>query len=80
MSARNQSPRTVRIISGLLAIVWLCAGFVAIVLGVNMSRWLPVVIGVAAIWYGLVWMRVVRKGRQLTIREALMPWRIEDPR
>jgi hypothetical protein len=77
MVSRRQSSRTVRIVSGLLAIVWLCAGFVAIVVGVNMSRWLLVVIGVATLWYGLLWVRVVRQGRQLTIREALMPWRVE---
>jgi hypothetical protein len=76
MVAHRQSPHTVRIVSGLLAIVWLCAGFVAIVVGVNMSRWLLVVIGVVALWYGLLWVRVVRQGRQLTIREALTPWRV----
>jgi acyl dehydratase len=76
MSARNQSPRTVRIISGLLALVWLGAGFAAAVIAVNTSRWVPGVVGVAALRYGLLWVRVVRLGRQLTVREVLMPWRV----
>jgi len=76
MGARNHSPRTVRIISALLALVWLGAGFAAIVTAVTTSRWLLGAIGVAALWYGLLWLRVVRLGRQLTIREALMPWRV----
>ena len=76
MSARHQSPRTVRIISALLALVWLGAGFAAIVMAVSTSQWLPGVTGVAALWYGLLWVRVVRLGRQLTLREALMLWRV----
>jgi hypothetical protein len=76
MRSRNQSPRTVRIVSALLALMWLGAGFAAIVGAVSSSRRLLGVIGVAALWYGLLWVRVVRLGRQLTIREALMPWRV----
>jgi len=73
---RHQSPRTVRVVGGLLAVVWLCAGLVALVIGVFTPRWLLVVVGLAALWYGVVWVFVVRQGRQLTAREALMPWRI----
>ena len=76
--SRKQSPRTVRIVSALLAVVWLGAGIAAIVMAVNMSRWLLAVVGVAAIWYGLMWVRAMHLGRQLTVREALMPWRIRQ--
>jgi hypothetical protein len=76
MVSRNQSPRTVRIVSGLLALVWLGAGFAAIVTAVSTSRWLPGIIGVAALLYGLLWVRVMRLGRQLSVRDALMPWRL----
>ena len=76
MIARTQSARTVRIVSGLLALVWIGAGFAAIVVAVINSRWLLGFIGLAALWYGLVWVRVMRQGRQLTVREALMPWRV----
>jgi hypothetical protein len=75
MSARNQSPRTVRIVSAALALVWLGASFAAIVLAVSTASWLAGIISIAAFWYGLLWVRVVRLGRQLTVREALMPWR-----
>ena len=78
MASHRQSPRTVRIVSALLALVWLGAGFVAIVMAVNTSRWLLGVIGVAALFYGLLWVRVVHLGRQLTVREALMRWRIRQ--
>ena len=75
MSASKQSPRTARIISALLALVWLGAGLVAIAIAVSTSRWLPGVIGSLALLYGLLWVRVMLLGRQLTLREALMPWR-----
>lgn len=77
MGSRNQSPRGVRIVSALLALVWLGAGFAAIVLAlIGPSRWFLGVVGAAALWYGLLWMRVARLGRRLTLREALMPWRV----
>jgi acyl dehydratase len=76
MTARTESSRTVRIVSSLLALVWLGAGLAAIVIAVNSSRWLPGAIGVVAVWYGLLWVRVVRLGRRITVREALTPWRL----
>jgi hypothetical protein len=78
MRASKQSPRTVRIISALLALVWLGAGVAAIAIAVNTSRWLPGVMGVLALLYGLLWVRVMRLGRQLTLREALTPWRFRQ--
>jgi hypothetical protein len=74
--SRHQSPRTVRIVGGLLALIWLCAGSAALVIGVLTAHWLLVVLGLAGLWYGVVWVYVARRGRQLTAREALMPWRI----
>ncbi len=76
MSAHTESPRTVRIVGGLLALIWLGAGITAIVVGVTMSRWLLVASGVAASCYGVLWVRVVQLGRRLTVRDALMPWRV----
>jgi len=72
---RNESPRTVRIVGGLLAAVWVGAGLAALVVAVMTSRWLLAVVGLAALWLGILWVRVVREGRRLTVREALMPWR-----
>lgn len=76
MVSRHQSLRTVRIVGGLLAAVWLCGGMAALGIGIFTPRWILVVIGLGAIWYGVIWVYVARKGRQLTAREALMPWRI----
>ena len=75
MRSRTRSPRAVRIVGRLLAVAWLGAAFAGIVVGVNMSRWLLVGVGLVAFCYGLLWVRVARLGRQLTIREALTPWR-----
>jgi hypothetical protein len=76
MRSRTQSPSTVRIVSALLALVWLGAAITAIVVGANLSRWLLVGIGIVAFCYGLLWVRVLQLGRQLTVREALKPWRV----
>lgn len=64
-----------RIVSGILAAVWLMAGVAAIVLSLGAGHWPLGVVGVLALWYGWLWLRVVRFGKRLTVREALMPWR-----
>lgn len=74
MRAPTESPRTVRLLGGLLAFVWLGAGLGAMVLGVGRSRGLLVGLGLVAFGYGLLWARVVRMGRRLTPREAWPPW------
>jgi hypothetical protein len=76
MASPNQSPRAVRIVGALMAIVWIGAGFLAIIGAVSTSRWLLAVVGVLAIWYGLLWVRAMRLGRLLTMREALTLWRV----
>jgi len=75
MASGHESERTVRIVGGLLATVWLCAGLAAVVIGAFASRWLLMVAGLAALWYGVIWVYVAREGRRLTVREALTPWR-----
>lgn len=70
-----ESPRTIRLVGGLLAFVWLGAGLGAVVLGVGRSRGLLVGLGLVAFGYGLLWARVARLGRRLTLREAWPPWR-----
>ena len=75
MLLRKESPRSVRIVGGLLAAVWIGAGLAALVIAVMKSRWLLAVLGLAALWLGALWVRVVREGRRLTFREALTPWR-----
>jgi hypothetical protein len=78
MSPRNESPRTVRIVGAVLAMVWLCAGVLGLVFGAIEQHWLLVVAGLMAAWYGVMWFYVARQGRRLTLREALMPWRLKQ--
>lgn len=52
-----------RIIAGILAVIWIGAGVVALILGALHSRWLTVVLGAVALAYGLVWVQVCRTGR-----------------
>jgi hypothetical protein len=75
MNSRRHSKRTTQIVAGLLAVAWICAGMAAVVLAIAARRWLFALAGLGALWYGLLWVRVAREGRQLTGREALMPWR-----
>jgi hypothetical protein len=54
--------------------VWLGAGLAALVAGAAAHQWLLVLVGLASLWYGIVWADVARRGRRLTIHEALTPW------
>jgi len=76
MSRRHESPRTVRIVAALLAMVWIGAGVAALIAGVTVQRWLLSLAGLMALWYGVIWLFVARHGRRLTTREALTPWRL----
>jgi hypothetical protein len=78
MPPRYESPRTVRIVGALLAMVWLCAGVAALFAGANAQRWLLILVGLVALWYGVIWVYVARQGRRLTTREALAPWRLRQ--
>lgn len=76
MPPRHESPSTARIVGALLASVWMAAGIVAVFFGARAHRWLLVALGLAAIWYGLIWVGVARQGRRMTVRQALTPWRL----
>jgi hypothetical protein len=71
---RTELRRAERGVALLVAVVWLVAGALAVVLGLQRRAALPVLLGAAAAWYGLVWVRVVRTGRRL---ERLSPFRRE---
>jgi len=64
-----------RVVALLLATIWLCAGVAGVVLGYIYSRWLLISIGVFALWYALLWSRVVARSQLLTWRELAVPWR-----
>jgi hypothetical protein len=78
MPSRKESPCKVRVIGALLALVWLCAGVLVLVLGIIEQHWLLAVVGLLAGWYGVIWIYVAKTGRRLTtLREALTPWNIK---
>jgi len=54
-----------------LALLWIAAGVVGIVLGLHRGRWTALVVGIFALGYGIVWLRAARVGRRLTLAEAL---------
>lgn len=80
MNPRRQSPRTVCIVGGLLAALWIAAGAGGIVVAALTDRAVLALAGLAAIAYGGVWARVAREGRLLTLREVLRPWRAAKDR
>jgi hypothetical protein len=64
-----------RSIALVLAVVWLLAGVAAIGAGLMHSSWLPLLLGVFALAYAFLWLRVVAKGRLLTWADVVAPWR-----
>jgi hypothetical protein len=53
------------IVAGLLAIIWLAAGAVALVIAAAARQWLGLVLGGLAVGYGVLWIRVARTGTRL---------------
>jgi hypothetical protein len=64
-----------RIVALVLGLIWIGAGIVIVALGLSKRRWVLPVLGAVAIWYGMVWIRVMREGRRLQWLEALRLWR-----
>ena len=75
MANRSTLSGVNRVVALALAIVWLCAGVAAIVVGVAHAQWLLVAVALTAICYALLWLRVVARSRLLTWRELAAPWR-----
>jgi hypothetical protein len=55
-----------RLVATLLAAVWIAAGLAAVMVALWTDRWLVMLLGPPAIWYGLLWVRVARTGRKLS--------------
>lgn len=75
MVNRNKVRGINRVVALFLATIWFCAGAAGVVLGYIYSRWLLISIGVFALWYALLWARVVARSQLLTWRELAVPWR-----
>jgi hypothetical protein len=54
-----------RTIAALLAGVWLASGAAGVAIGIVQHRLAPLIVGVLAIGYGVLWSRAVRRGRML---------------
>jgi len=75
MQGRSKLSRLNRFVALLLALTWLAAGCLAVVLGFASGHWLVATGGFLAIVYGLLWLRVVIRSRLLSWQEFIMPWR-----
>jgi len=64
-----------RTIATLLGAIWLVAGLAAVVIGIATTRWQPIVLGSAALWYASLWLRVAAQRRLLRWTELAFPWR-----
>lgn len=78
MNTRKESPRETRIAGAALAVVWLSIGAVSICLAARASSLLLGVFGVAALGYGLVWLRVMHLSRRLASWREAFPFRRKD--
>jgi hypothetical protein len=54
-----------RAVAGLLALVWLGAGGAAVVFAIAQHRWWMLALGVLAVGYGTMWIRVAQTGARL---------------
>jgi len=70
-----KSERVNRMAALALALVWIIAGTLGLVLGILGRLWVLPVVGCLAIGYGVLWLRVSRRGKRLGWREAFWPWK-----
>ena len=73
MAIRGKLSNLNRAIALTLAVVWLDAGVVGIVLGLIHGQLLLVVPALFAISYAVLWFRVVARSRLLTWRDLVVP-------
>ena len=64
-----------RIIATILAVVWASAGVAGLVVAYVSGRWVVLLAALFALWYAVLWVRVVVQARLLTWSEVATPWR-----
>jgi hypothetical protein len=64
-----------RLVAWALALVWLSGGTAALVFGLAHGRLPLAIIGAFALWYAILWFRVVAHSRLLSWSELVAPWR-----
>lgn len=63
MATPNDLGRGGRVVAACLAAIWLAGGLIAVLIGVWLRPGaLPIVLGLAAVGYGWLWMRVALTG------------------
>jgi hypothetical protein len=75
MQGRKKLSRLNRLAALVLAVVWLGAGIAALAAGFLRSQWLLLPVGLFAVVYGALWLRVVARSRLLSWHELVAPWR-----
>jgi len=63
-----------RIMAILIAAICICAGLALIMLGLRDGKWLLVLLGPFAVFYGIAWVRVAHEGWLPGGRLRLNPW------
>ena len=64
-----------RFVAMILALVWACAGVAGLVVAYVSGRWVIALVALFALWYALLWVRVVAHARLLAWSEVATPWR-----
>ena len=60
-----------RLVAALLAGIWIAGGLACAAFGLRSGRWAVLLCGPAAVWWGIQWVQVARKGRRLRWPEDL---------
>lgn len=64
-----------RLMAVILAVVWLAAGVLGVVVGLLFGEWMPAVLALLALLFGLIMVRVAQRGRLLPWHETFIFWR-----
>jgi hypothetical protein len=64
-----------RLVAVILAVVWACAGVAGFVVAFIYGRWVAALVAFFALWYAVLWIRVVVQARLLTWSDVATPWR-----
>jgi hypothetical protein len=64
-----------RLVAVILALVWACAGVAGLVVAYVYGAWMAAVAAIFALWYAVLWVRVVVQARLLAWSDVATPWR-----
>ena len=64
-----------RLVAVILALVWACAGVAGLVVAYVYGAWMAAVAAIFALWYAVLWVRVIVQARLLAWSDVATPWR-----